>query len=646
MRDKVKFGALAALAYMAIIALMYLPELTNPGRYFIGIPSNDLYNEIILNYDVARQLSQGQLPLFSQTFDYPHYYSLLGGFKSYLHTALAWPFMALLPWPYWWNALTLFTLLVNALMVAWALYLVSSHRWGSAIGGGLFLLSTWNSFSLLEGHLVQIWYGPLLGAFALLYLYIWPKQPKPEPRSALPLGRELWLLMALVLISAFIYWLNAMFVAFFGLALLAFKHEQFSRSKLRQLILIVLALCCLAAPYAKATLLYSEDILDASLHNNDEEGTLGRAFFNSLSFPTGEKRLVLPLPASLPTWICLALWATLPFWSKLRSQRSAFWLWVFLLFFILGLGPHLAWYRTVAVNSNGEPLHLPMYYLMNSCDFLGRWQQPNVVWPLVFFALYASLLELAPLLKDNWRQSWWVGIAYLLALLLSLPLSLTDKERYQEWIQRVGPSLHGGEYTLIPQYPNPTFPHLGRLKQLPPGAIIDLPLYHAVNTWQYAFRHGHCHMFNQTAYGNSAPNPKFPNSLRDNDLLIWLASLNWSACAPQRPQPPQDIMSVGLPYGETAVPLPQLKVDQNMDGFLTRIALKEGQLSRTDCLRGSQELRNSGFAYLLLHRSNCSWLCPGQGKRVYAYMHQALDELCGSPLFEDEEAAIYSLPQP
>ena len=53
MRDKVKFGALVALAYMAIIALMYLPELTHPGRYFIGIPSNRFhirFNNVVIAY--------------------------------------------------------------------------------------------------------------------------------------------------------------------------------------------------------------------------------------------------------------------------------------------------------------------------------------------------------------------------------------------------------------------------------------------------------------------------------------------------------------------------------------------------------------------------------------------------------------------
>ena len=633
-----RFYALSGLVYAGLIFL-YLCPLWLMGRdCYVGVDSNDLFNEIILSFDVGRHLQAGQFPLFSDMLAYPHQYSLLGGFKSYLHTLASLPFQALLPWPHWWNATVAFALWINALLTTLALHLLTRRRLLSAALGALTIFSMWNSYGTMEGHLAQMWYGPLLLAIASLRLVLNTEQP----RSLWPWGRAMWTLLLSSLAAALIYWPHAAFLVLLAVLWGAWQRFRLSVARWQQLALVAVAGVCLLAPLARLVCDYSEDIIDLGLFAESEEGAYGRAFSNSMGFPSHLADICVPLPDWSLTALILGALLALGIWCWRRHGETELWVLTLALGLLFGAGPCLSWGGYTLCQSPNHPLFLPFHYLQGLGGLFSRWQQPWAVTPLVMVSLYAAALH--SLSQRPTKRASGLAILLWVIVLGSSLLVAVDRGALERHIAAVNRTYAAGALTAIPCSDCPHLPHIETLAQLPRGAVLDLPLYFSVNVWHYAFLHGHPQMNTQPFYANVVGHPD-AGDLGENSWLLYALQEQIAACAPDKPALPPNAAAIGLRYGEHPLLREGERDEAVWQGALAHLD-KCGHLGEEAAHRGQERLQELGVRYLMLHRSACYWLCPSRGGQVYRHLRDVLSRAGAELLVEDEEASLWRWAKP
>ncbi|MBQ7568773.1 hypothetical protein IJT17_08215 [bacterium] len=644
-RPDVMFWLITAFVYELLVALYLVPSWQAIGPCYAGIDGYDFFHEICLNYDVQRYLLSGQLPCFSDLWAYPNIYSLLGGFKSYLHTLFSLPFMAVLPWPHWWNMTVAFTLWCNALLTAWALYLVSRQRLGSALLGALSIFCEWNCYATMKGHLVQMWYGPILAAIALLYINIWEDRESDSGQTLWPLGWQVWMLGAMILASALDYWLNGMYLLGVGLLMLAAKRFKLTKVRWQKLILISIGILCIVMPLGQLVLEYSEDIIDLELYSDVGEGIYGRSFYESLGFPMPRKEAFVNVPLCTPAVAGLAALVALLGWTAYSRRSTALWMTMLLGFTIVAMGPYLYFNDIVFCQNVHTPLRLPMFYLVQEIDFLSRWQQPNTVTPIVMFSLYALALQLWPYLQGTGKRLVYAWSVWLVVCGWAVPWP-HDQLMHNAHVRNVNPDLKDKFYPAIPHSPFYAYPHLYYLRSLPQGSVIDMPLFFVPNSWHFSFLHEHPTLNAHPNIGNLIINyPETAPLIHTNLYLLYLLQGQLMACSDYHLAPPPLTEITGRTYGFSR-PIPREDSSDHLwNGTLAYLEDAHDKLKRGEWRTGLQSLENMGFRYILLHRSSCEWMCPGHGREVYAKIKRdLLEPMCGKPLFEDGEAAIYALP--
>lgn len=384
----------------------------------------------------------------------------------------------------------------------------------------------------------------------------------PEDRKA-P-----WLLVGATIVTSLVYWIWGFLLAVLGVLLVLWEVPRMDRLRWRRVLLATGAVLLVIAPLA-VQVLRADPFLPhltpgGGLSAQEQGAQLERAAMNSL-----------PIPQA---WLPLLALALVAAWRI--PARGAFWLLAGGLFLVLAMGPRLA----------------PFYWLVDRTGLGYAWRTPDTATPLAIFCLCAGAAVLGRTRQA--AAAWLLAFAAAFALMPAPTVAMEPAE--------------------VPAYTRV-------LRDLPRGAVIELPLGYATNAWHLQHLHGQ-----PSTHGKR----HVPNLLRDNDFALHLFRLN-ERFAGQAP--PLGNECSELPYGL-----------RQLDGRFYR---SDGGFPVPDRDAGDveaarQRLLEIGVRYLVLHRAACFWLSPAKGDAVYDAWRGWLVGQFGPPLFEDAEAALFRMGGP
>jgi len=496
--------AVASLAALVLLALIFGPDLSSFSSRFLGDERVDTYGTQWFYWFVGRQLSHGEGFGHTDLFFYPF------GKDIYLHTGanvldaiVAQPFRALLGPVAGYNAFVLVALLANGLCALPLMAQFSESRTARIFGATLYALNPFLLFELLEGRPTQV-FQPFLP----LFFYHLLRFEREGYRHAL------WGALHLAL-TAFTYWFYAIFAGMLAVvhfAQRALLHPRPGRFFGRHAMAAVISLLFVAPAAAP---------LIASTIGNDTPGLLLEPTWPFLSLKTvTQEGFDIGLSVFQPLMRTNGFLLARTDGSIVYSASGV--VITFTQVAMLGLGLTLSRHRWVL----GAMLGAALLISVGSLVWLGGPTLPNPI--------YVLMVKLVPFM----RRLWWPGRAMALVGLLAGVLAA---EGLGELALRRGPRVafavgmaalvgFGLELRALGYAPFPTWsaeipPGYACLAQGPEGAIIELP-----------YGYSQAHLYYQTAHGrpllggmvedNVVFTPQAQRELReDNSFLRLLVAL-------------------------------------------------------------------------------------------------------------------------
>lgn len=396
--------SLLTVVYLIVLLVVASPIASRYSSTVLGLPNDDLFDEMVLQNATWQEVQQGNLPLYTNVINFPLSTSWLITHKSYLHVLLAFPTQCL-DWPQWWNTAILSAILISALTAAAVIARLSSSFWAGGILALPFLFLPWTRSLVAWGHLPQMWSAPLFIAVFFLAAVILQKRSKAA----------IWLAF-FTAITALVYWIWGFLLALLGLMAVVFELPRLNRRVLVSTLMAIMLVGCLVGQIGYRIISIDRQLPSVSvqggLTKEQRQEALDRAKHNGLGKATDVSTQYLPWSELvLPSLGVIMLGMLI--WGWRQGNQILFWTWAALAFFLLGIGPYLAWGDTTWVDSQGNPVLMPFFYLAKYSGLGYRWQLPNTVTPLMMICItIASALAVKNYCR--WRTVTTLVIATVL----------------------------------------------------------------------------------------------------------------------------------------------------------------------------------------------------------------------------------------
>lgn len=399
---------------------------------------------------VARQLSHGQTPFYSDQIFYP------AGASLFWQTVMAANGIMMLPVTLMFgpiaafNTLALVTFVLSGWSMALLAHAVTQHRWGAWLAGALYTFAPFHVWMAYWGFSERI----SIQYFPILIYALWDLSRSPR-------WRGVWL-GAFAFLGAFFsshyYGLFSLTYVALWLVVLVWQHRH-DVATWRWLVLRVAVMGTIVAlpilPYAWSLIIPGKQIPDSTdvglsdyLVRQMEFSATPLTFVTpSITHPWwGDAVLAWYRQYSSSYWpislgfVVLGLACVGWYWGR-RSLAS--WWWVMpVMMVILSFGPRATWLNY----DTGIPLP---YEILNSIPLVKLGQRPNhfLLLALAHMALFAAVAVKYGATRLN-APRLWGGVMVLIACVELLPLPLRPYARPQSVVYDAIPRDSGAVLTL------------------------------------------------------------------------------------------------------------------------------------------------------------------------------------------------------
>ena len=489
-------------------------------------------------------------------------------------------------------------------------------------------------------------------------------QDLPAAYSVEPAAGYFWLLGLSTLAAASCYWIWAFLLALTGAAALVLSCRRLSRNTLKRLAICVFVVLAAAAPAAWYTQHADPDLqryastpaAGSAEHIPDMERAAALSLFPA---DPGTPRLLIPFSKYLPLLLVLAAAAAFIVWQFKRPSSAGMWLGCAAVPALTGLGPWFSLNGRILAGSDGSPCPAPLACMSQISGLLYYWRNPQTAFPLVLGALLLSWAfaaeadlcrreKLCACSAAETVKSFCHPLSAAVMVLALLCLQITFLGSSNRFVSS-SPLRSGLCYPSF-QAVRPSW--CAELAKMEPGAVLDLPLGYCTNAWQVQFLHGfHC-CHTKRPEGWLAANNAFVRSFYN---------LNTLCAKPYKAAPFPDNGSSELAYGTEVLPRSSFgdtmasrfnhaaDPGQNMPPPPGREETRQNEQAADGPGRLQSDASlviNDGLRYIVLHRASCFWLQPEHGDEVFANFSKYLNRRCGPPLYADQYASVYKIPDP
>ncbi len=375
---------------------------------------------------VARQVSHGQSPFFTDQIFYP------GGASLFWQTVMAANGVIMLPVTLLFgpitafNTLALLTFVVSGWSMALLAESVTRHRWGAWLAGALYTFAPFHVWMAYWGFAERL----SIQYFPILLYALWDLSQRSR-------WRGVWL-GAFAFLGAFFsshyYGLFSLtyVVLWFGMLIWQHRHErQWCVHLLRRLSVMAVIVAGPILPYAWSLIAPGKPV------PNSEGVALSDYLVRQIEFSATPASLLTPAmthpwwgesvlawhrqtsPSYWPVSLGMAILVLAVLgWYWSRRSMASWWWWMPLIMVVLSFGPRLIWMGS----NTGMPLP---YDVLNYIPLVKLGQRPNhfLLLALVHLALFAAF-AVKYLATTTYRVQWGMLVVAMVSIdLLALPLT-------------------------------------------------------------------------------------------------------------------------------------------------------------------------------------------------------------------------------